>query len=87
MKVASSNLLLKLDNRFLRAGLRAFENRPGPISLVLKSSKYISNEQFSFEKSAAQHPPLLKGSRTNHVSFKKLSANAKAFSTKWLRSD
>jgi hypothetical protein len=31
---------------------RAFENRHGAISPVLKSSKQVADEQFSFEKRA-----------------------------------
>jgi hypothetical protein len=40
---------------------RAFENWQGEISAVLNSGKKVSDEQFSFEKRAAQRPPLLKG--------------------------
>jgi hypothetical protein len=38
-KPASSNPLLLLDNRCLRVALRAFENRQGATSPVLKSGK------------------------------------------------
>jgi hypothetical protein len=38
-KLASSNPLLQLDDRFLGVAPRAFENRQGAISLVLKSGK------------------------------------------------
>jgi hypothetical protein len=44
-----------LENRFLGAAPKAFENWPGVISLVLK---FVSDAQFSFEKPAAQCPPL-----------------------------
>jgi hypothetical protein len=55
--------LLLLENRFLGVALRAFENKPRSITLVLKPDKNVSDEYFSFEKPAAQHPPLLKASQ------------------------
>jgi hypothetical protein len=37
---------------------RGFENWPSPILPVFKLIEFFSTEQFSFEKLAAQHPPL-----------------------------
>jgi hypothetical protein len=58
-KPADSNPLLLLDNRCLRVAPRAFENRQGATSPVLKSGKYVADEQFSFVKRTTQRPPLL----------------------------
>jgi hypothetical protein len=59
-KPASSNSVLPLENRFPGVAPTAPENRPVPISPVLKHAKYVPDEQFSFEKLAAQCPLLLK---------------------------
>jgi hypothetical protein len=49
--------------------MRAFEKRPGPISMVLKSTKSVYDEQFSFEKLAARRPSLLKASQSRSWQF------------------
>jgi hypothetical protein len=69
--------LLLLDNRFLGALLRAFENRPGPISPVFKSDKYVDNFLFKSEQNSTGH--FWKPVRANFVGFEKLLANSKAF--------
>jgi hypothetical protein len=58
-----------LKNRCLGVASRALENWPGPISPIFKPEKYVSDEQFSFEKPAAQRPPLLKASQTQFCQF------------------
>ncbi len=75
--------MLLLDNRFLRAAPRIFENRPVAIPPVLKNASFekcqkCSDAQFSFEKPAVQWPPLVKPARGNLTGFGKLSANSKA---------
>jgi hypothetical protein len=55
--------LLLFDIRCLGAAPGAFEIQHGAISLVLKSGKQVADEQFSFEKWAAQWPTLLKASQ------------------------
>jgi hypothetical protein len=42
---------------------RAFEKRPGQISPIFTAARFVSNEQFSFDKHAAKLLPLLKASR------------------------
>jgi hypothetical protein len=60
-----------LDDRCLGVVPRAFENWQGTISPVLKSSKLVVNNQFSFEKQAAQRPPLLKAEPWPSRQFRK----------------
>jgi hypothetical protein len=64
-----------LDDRFLAASPRAFENWPEPTPPpVFKTAKYVSHEQLFSEKLAAQRWPLLKPTRANLASFQKVSA-------------
>jgi hypothetical protein len=62
-----------LDNRFIALTPRAFESRQGAISPVLKSGKQVSDEQFSFEKRAAQRPPLCKAGKSQSRRFENFS--------------
>jgi hypothetical protein len=48
-----------LGNRFLKAAPRAFEKLAGAISPVFKTSRFVSDAQFSFEKLAAHCLQLL----------------------------
>ncbi len=59
-KQESSKPLLLLDNRFLRAAPRAFESQPEPTQQFWNPPRVFPIKQFSFEKRAAQHQPLLK---------------------------
>jgi hypothetical protein len=43
---------------------RAFENWQKAILLVLEYGKQVAHEQLSFEKRAAQRPPLLKAGQS-----------------------
>jgi hypothetical protein len=52
-----------LDDRSFGVAERAPENRQEAISPVLKSGEQVADEQFSFEKWAAQRTPLLKAGR------------------------
>jgi hypothetical protein len=55
---------------------------------MLKSSKYVSNEQLAFEKPAAQSPPLFE-SRPMPILpiLKNFQQIPKTFGTKGLRTD
>jgi hypothetical protein len=48
---------------------------------VLKTARFVSGEQFSFEKPAAQCLQILKVGNGYFASFEKLSVNLKAFGT------
>jgi hypothetical protein len=76
-KLTSSKSFLLLDNRFLGAAPRAFENQPAQFRQIKKSSKYDSDVEFSFEKPAAQPQPNHFGNstRANLADFPKLWAN------------
>jgi hypothetical protein len=71
--------LLLLDNRFLGALLRAFENRPGPISLVFKSAKYVFDGQLSSKKLVAQRQQLLKAGQGKFNRFSKAFSKCNTF--------
>jgi hypothetical protein len=45
----------------------------------LKSSKKVADEQFSFEKRATQHPPLLKAVQWQSRQFEKAFRKFKSF--------
>jgi hypothetical protein len=50
-----------------------------------QTCQICSDEQFSFEKLAAQHLPHLKLARADFTSFEKLSENSKDFRSKLIR--
>jgi hypothetical protein len=67
------------DNRLLGAELRAFKIRPGPISSVFKSAKYVSREENLFKSQKRTIDNFLRPARANLADFPKKFRKFKAF--------
>ncbi len=92
LKSASSNPLLLLDNRFLKAAPRAFESWPEPTCRFWKPAranspiKYASQSHLAdFETRPEPTRRFWKPARAYLPSFQKLFANSKAFCAKQIR--